>query len=1115
MLAHNSRFEELATAPVKTSDVEVVKQDLDEYGYFDATPYWTSSDLLMEVKIDALGEMLGAVTKKATVKLLGIQGGVSVDDLFQIRLGLYDEDPSVAGFNYISQGFFVVDEIDYDYDAGFTMVTMYDHMWRANKLIYAETIPEDTFTFPITVQDLALEIANVLNVELMSDFYTLPNAGYEIQEDLYSQISAATLQNVIQHIAGATASTARITDTTLNFVPYEVTSENLNSNELRKLKIGETYGPVNSVVLGRVPANDNIALFAQNPNSFDVEGVNTSTNLLTITGHGMSDGNMIYLTSDGTLPAPLEEGTPYYVFTDGDPDTFALTETYDEATGNRAYLEFDGTEDFVTWEDDDVFDIDSDKTFAITVYNELTSGTQMIYNKRPAAEGFEIYQSGSDLVVRLGDDSTTVTSTVTGVFSTQGWNRIIVTLDLNENMIVYVNGSAEDVQDISALGDKTNSDSADLGRRNTGTPQYFTGKISNFEIYSGAMSANNVLSDYSGNFSGTALGRWTFADDSIRVTDSSGNGNDGYLGTNFITNSSIEDEDISEFVPYVDGGDAILPEVQRTDLESDSGFYSLEVVGSGASTYSGVQIPLTGLIVSTDYRVSIRYKGAEGDNLNIYANVTGDPEENFTASGEWETLNFDFTASTTTPDIYIRTSTDDATFYLDNVYVYKVGAGWGDSRQVIDLTSAGSGVISIVPVVTREIQINNNEILDDERQALIQPIYNALAGIEWAYVKADTVGLAWHEVGDVIQFTQDSTTVKAFLSEVHLVFDGAVRENLISDVPELAAIDYKAAGGITRTLYNTEIKVDRQDQTITSIVSEQSNFESEVLDNFTQVYQDINNIELTVQKAGGGNLLLNSVGYARETSRDSNDDSYDDLLFWDYNDPYTVAGNGFITSYTSSESLNYGGTSGQVIEMRGTDALITQRINVAANKEMSFGIMVKNIQSQGSATITLANDNESYEIVIDDAQDYIWEEFSIEGFTSTMSWLQVTIQVDNALKFMFTDLRIMYGATLQGWVQANSEILSANVQFTKDGMRIFDSVHDTETRVTFNEFSTRRKTDGEILFEADDVGVLTNNLTVKGGTNYVRDDETIIKQITIGSANPKAGLAFIKVLEEL
>lgn len=773
MILHDTRFEELAVAPVKQTNVEVVRQTQEFIEgenpiYLDDLPYWTSSDLLMEVKIDVVGDMLNTATKKATVKLLGIQEGVVAGDTFQVRLGLHDDEGSVVGFNYISEGFFLVETVDYDYEAGSTTVVMYDYMWKAGKLLWVETIPEGAITYPATVEFLAGFIAGVLDIELMSDFSSLPNADYAISEDLYSTISGTTIKNVIAEIAGATGTTARFTDYKLIFSQYEVSDENLTSNELRTLKIGDTYGPVTSVVLGRIPQNDNIALAPANPSSSTVTSVDATLNLLTIVEHDMVDGNLIYLSSTGTLPAPLTAGTAYYVFTDAELDTFALAPTY----------------------------------------------------------------------------------------------------------------------------------------------------------------------------------------------------NDAILGTN-----------------------------------------------------------------------------------------------------------------------------------------------------LINLTTTGSGVITIDNVVIKEIQINNNEILDDDRQDLLPPLYNVLSGLEWSEVKSDTVGLGWHEVGDVIQFTQGAVTVKAFLVEIHLTLAGSIKENLISNVPDLVAIDYASAGGITKTMYNTEIKVDKQNQEIISVVSRQDTLEGMVNENFTEINQDVDDVLITIQRAGGGNLLYNSVGFARETFRDADDIAYDKLLYWTYNDPYDIDDNGRATSYSSSQSQAAGGIAGQVIEMNGVDMSITQRVTVAVGIPLSFALMVNNIIGTGEATITLENEQDSWVINVDDAVTYDWTEFKVENFLVTMPWLDITIQIDNADKFVFTDLRLMYGSTTQGWVQANGEILSANVQFTTDGVRVFDSVHDTETRMTFNEFSTRRKTDGEILFEADDLGVITNNLSIKGRTSYIRDGDTIVKQITIGTANPKSGLAFIKVAE--
>lgn len=768
MILHDPAFETLANAPVKQTDVIVARQILDVSGYIDdTTMVWSSSSILMEAKIDAVGQMLGVATKKAVVKLLGIVNGVNVGETFQIRLGLYNNDPSATGFDYLSEGFFLVETIDYDYEAGSTTVTLYDHMWRAGKLVYSSVVGTDTIDYPITVEDFATHIATLLNVDLMTGFASLPNSQYNIAVDLYSSISRATIQNVIQDIAGATGTTARISDTTLVFSQYSVSSENLDSDNLKTLKIGDTYGPITSVVLGRQPQNDNIALYAANPTNYTVTSVNTGTDVLTITDSGMVTGNMVYFSSTGTLPAPLVAGQRYYTYMVSGDDTFKLSDTYAHAIA----------------------------------------------------------------------------------------------------------------------------------------------------------------------------------------------------GTNFI-----------------------------------------------------------------------------------------------------------------------------------------------------NITSAGTGTISIAPIVTKEIQINNDEILDDEREILLPALYNTLSGIDWTEVKADTVGLGWHEVGDVIQFTQGPKTVRGFINEIHLTLAGSVKENLVSTIPDLAAIDYQAAGGIVKTIYNTEIKVDKQAQDITSIVSEQQTFEGQTTENFSEIYQNLTEILLTLQNAGGGNLIQNSVGFATEPQQDLNLYKYDGLLFWNYPDPYQQIVDGTVTAYTSSESQSGGGVSGQVVEMIGLDVFIEQQVSVAAGVPVSFGLRVKNGLLVGGAEITLYNDIDTYTITIDQLREYDWEEIKIEDFKSTMPWLKVKIQTQSADVFKFTDLRLMYGTTLNTWAQSATEILATNIQFTKLGMQIFDNIHDTETRVTYNEFSTRRRADGAVLFEADDTGVITRDLTVKGTTNYNDSNGVVLKQVTIPKTSALGGVSWIKVL---
>lgn len=760
MIAHALEFENLATAPVKTTDVQVVRQTLDPYGYHDdLTAYWTSSDLLMTVNIDCVGNFLSTVTKKATIKLLGIVEGIVADETFQIRLGLFINDPSISGFIYLSEGFFLVENVAYDYEAGSTTVILYDHMWRAKETSYSNTTDVTGFTFPATIEDFAGQLASAIGVDLMPGFSSLPNASFVIDADPYANISGATLQSAVQEIAAATGTTARISDATLTFSQYSVNDEDLDSSVLKTLKIGKVYGPVTSVVLGRVPQNDNIVVTNTTPQANIISGINTSTNLITITGHGLVDGNLVRIESDGTMPAPLESGVNYFVYTNGNLNTFALTPTYEDALS----------------------------------------------------------------------------------------------------------------------------------------------------------------------------------------------------GTN-----------------------------------------------------------------------------------------------------------------------------------------------------IIDLTTSGTGSIMLSHLETQEVQINNNQLLDGDRLDTLPNIYPKLLGIQWNEVKSDTVGLGWHEVGDVIHFTQGSTTIKAFLSEVHLVLNASIQENLVSVIPDVATINYQTAGGVIKTVYDTEIRVDHQENSITSLVSEQTTFENETSTNFTEVYQTIDGVVTQIQSVGGGNLILNSVGYGKETDGT--------LSFWDQ------TGSGTVDSYSSAGSLAAGATSGNVIELIGSSVQILQRINVANTSIYSVGFRVNKAAGDGAATLTLSNDVTSFSINLVSANEYVWEELKLENLTPGQNFWDVTLEVsDPTTKIEITDLRVLLGITLSTWQQSQSEILNTQVALTTEGIRVSHNGSQTGdyTVMTPLEFAGYSDVSGSNrkVFTVNRDETIVAKLKAIAGIEYGGNPDNVsqggvIRAIPIMSGS-KAGLAFV------
>lgn len=822
MITHTQKFEDLALAPIKQSDVKVVIQDGDLSEYSDGDIVWESSGVLMSVSIDAVGTFLGSTTKKAVVKLLGIVSTASIGDLFNIRLGLYDE--SELAFEYTSQGFFIVDTINYDYEAGSTTVTMYDHLWSAKNTLYKDAVSQFEFIYPCTVTELATKVCNSINVNLDPNFANLPNADYTITEDLYSNISNFNIQSVINEIASATGTTARISDTTLTFSQYDVSSENLDSVHLKKLTIGKQFGPVTSVAFGRIPQNDNIVIATPAPEPFEVT-VDATANTFTSVGHILQTGDLIRVSSTVDLPEPLQSDANYFV--------------------------------------------------------------------------------------------------------------------------------------------------------------------------------------------------------------------------------SIVSEDVFSLAP----------------------------------TYA------------------------------------------------------------------------DATL----------------ASNLIDLTSSGSGTITVSTLPEYEIKINNNEIVDDDRALLLPPVYNKLVGIEWCDVKATTTGLGWHEVGDVIQFTQDATTVRAMLLEIHLNLTGSVQEELVSVIPDLAAVDKQTAGGIIQSIYNTEIKTDKQAQEITSIVSRHDTLESETTENFSQVHQDIDDITSTFQSTGGSNLLFNSVGYATETLNltpgyenynwesgdysdvdgtkiadagmirwsslikvyegevlkfNMNSNLDDRILLYSYDtdgvfiasegqvgEEYTVlTGVGYValaifnaddanipftlyqqrlntgelrpftgvnslttlnrwsynrlgslTSATSPESMMRGALSGNQINLISGGKL-TQRVTVHANTDTAYSLSFMARKGViGDAVIGMTNINDSHTITIPGGEASDWTKYEITDITPTASYIDISIEVEDVVvDFSITDIMLNIGTSAVKWSQASGEILNTQVALNSDGITVKSSVYDGDyVQITPLEFAGYSDASGE------------------------------------------------------
>lgn len=226
--------------------------------------------------------------------------------------------------------------------------------------------------------------------------------------------------------------------------------------------------------------------------------------------------------------------------------------------------------------------------------------------------------------------------------------------------------------------------------------------------------------------------------------------------------------------------------------------------------------------------------------------------------------------------LYLRQTpkTADGAMTEQNLKKYKIKPEVGQYNSVVlsRMPQNDNIVISNQASITEnglhELKIINNEILNKQRETTATPILESILGFNYSPFEATTEGHGWHEVGDLITVQLNGGAERQVLiTSVSLSIDGGIKEIIKGEpLEDTGTTDYSKAGGIARTLYRTELEVDKQGHRIEAFVGEFEEFKEETTGNFTRTEQTITEIVGTVQKSGGGNQIRNSVGFAYDST---------------------------------------------------------------------------------------------------------------------------------------------------------------------------------------------------------------------------------------------------------
>ena len=167
------------------------------------------------------------------------------------------KSPGDSDYSYIEYGTHIVKEKKFDEEQDTILLECYDLMLLSMVPydLHMEYPEEPTDEKPaITVKGLLDAICDRLG--WAKRYTTFVNSDVVIEEEKYD--ASYTFRDVLDEIAQVAAGMIAFVGDELDVIYPTDSGETIDSSNLKSLKMGKVYGPVNSIVLSRSPQEDNI-----------------------------------------------------------------------------------------------------------------------------------------------------------------------------------------------------------------------------------------------------------------------------------------------------------------------------------------------------------------------------------------------------------------------------------------------------------------------------------------------------------------------------------------------------------------------------------------------------------------------------------------------------------------------------------------------------------------------------------------------------------------------------------------------------------------------------------------------------------------------------------------
>lgn len=360
------------------------------------------------------------------------------------------------------------------------------------------------------------------------------------------------------------------------------------------------------------------------------------------------------------------------------------------------------------------------------------------------------------------------------------------------------------------------------------------------------------------------------------------------------------------------------------------------------------------------------------------------------------------------------------------------------------------------------IRIDNNQIMDKNREEFIVDIYNQINGLEYYVFEFTSFGFGYFEFGDIVTLKNlKGEEFKTILFNIVENITSGIKGKNYTEETNYSETKYEYATSIEKRLTNTEIICNKQDNQIKMLIEQQGNNESKM----NSITMDLESTEFKIQNVENETKeQLESLKQTIEGLTNTVSTTGGDNIFAYSSDNF----NGHIEEYSNTEIKN-NSVSGLGYKIKVGTAKQTIQVK---NGIYTISFLYKKLVTLANGRITINGQN----YLLEKTENNFVERFITIEVTSNT--IEFSIYSDTEDAFILCDLMCNIGNTKQTWTQNANETITDTVQIGK-GIKVRSSTKNTELKADADGVRIDNVNTNETVAEFTDKGMETEEMVVR------------------------------------